>query len=151
MADSSIPLNTPTVVGQALDAESVGGLQRQRGQITGSALVEVSAVKNAPLAGTEYGLATRSADKSSAATVTKVAASAVDVTLLAANTARLAAIIYNDSTVSLFIKLGGAAGADDFTYELLSKGYYAVPAVWKGSIHGLWASATGAARVTEMT
>jgi hypothetical protein len=82
---------------------------------------------------------------------TNVAASATTVTVLALNTSRIAAQIYNDSTALLYLKLGATASTTSFTVILAAGGYYEVPGGYTGVIDGIWASATGTARVTEET
>lgn len=82
---------------------------------------------------------------------TSVAASATNVTLLAANANRLGATVYNDSSVNLFLKLGATASTTSFTVKLAAAGYYEVPFNYTGIIDGLWDSATGSARLTELT
>src|SRR6476469_10010433 len=49
------------------------------------------------------------------ATTANVAASITVVTLLAANTSRKGAYIFNDSTSVVYVKLGSAASATSFT------------------------------------
>ena len=92
----------------------------------------------------------QSSDSSS---VTSVADSATNVTLLAANTARLGATIWNSSTAVLFVKLGATASASSFTVQLIPGAYYEVPFGYRGIIDGIWASdpGTGAAVITELT
>lgn len=88
------------------------------------------------------------------ATLSNVAGSASSVTLLAANTGRLGAMIYNDSTALLYVKFGATASTSSFTVRLGSQQYYELPnnpGVYTGVIDGIWASATGNARVTEVT
>lgn len=62
MSDTFIILDEPAVTDKKLDAENVDGgsppLVRERIQVTGAALAEVAAVKNAAVT-TEYGLVTR--------------------------------------------------------------------------------------------
>jgi hypothetical protein len=94
--------------------------------------------------------------RSGTATTSNVSGSASNVTLLASNTDRLGATIYNDSSAVLYLKLGATASATSFTVLLLGNGsgaggYFEVPAHYTGIIDGIWASATGAARVTELT
>lgn len=84
---------------------------------------------------------------------TSVAGSAASVTLLAANAARKGAFIVNDSTVNLYVRLQAAAASTaNYSVKLgpgdtltLSRGDYA------GEIRGIWDSATGNARVTEIS
>ena len=80
-----------------------------------------------------------------------VAGSATNVTLLASNANRLGATIYNDSTAVLYLKLGATASTTSFTQKMQPDGYYEVPFGYTGIIDGLWASATGNARITELT
>lgn len=88
-----------------------------------------------------------------AATATKsnVSGSASSVTVLAANTSRKKYCVYNDSTAVLYLDLsGGTASATSFTVLVPGGGFYenSLP-VGTGLITGIWATATGAARVTE--
>lgn len=86
-------------------------------------------------------------------TLSNVSASASSVTVLALNTARKSAIIYNDSTVGVYLKFGSAASATSFTYRLETKRTLIVDGIpaYTGIITGIWDSATGTARVTELT
>jgi hypothetical protein len=88
---------------------------------------------------------------SATGTTSSVASSATNVTILASNTSRKGAIIYNDSTKILYLKLGTTASATDYTTQLAKDAYYEVPFNYTGRIDGLWASANGNARVTELT
>lgn len=83
--------------------------------------------------------------------VTQVASSATSVTLLSANSSRLQATIYNDSTQVLYVKFGTTASTVSYTVQLTSQAYYEVPARYTGRIDGIWASANGNAYVTELT
>lgn len=87
----------------------------------------------------------------STATLTNVASSASSVTVLAANTSREGATVYNDSTQVLYLKMGATASATSYTVQLASNAYYEVPFGYNGKLDGLWASANGSARVTELT
>lgn len=84
-------------------------------------------------------------------TESNVASSATNVTLLALNSARLGATIYNDSTQVLYLKLGATATVSSYTVQLQPGEYYEVPFNYTGIIDGIWASANGSARVTELT
>lgn len=90
---------------------------------------------------------------SATATLANVSGSASSVTLLAANTARKGCVIMNDSTAILYVKFGATASATSFTYKLSGGETLELlgPVVYTGIITGIWASATGAARVTELT
>lgn len=83
---------------------------------------------------------------------TSVAGAASDTSLLAANAARRGATVFNDSTVTLSLLLGAtAASATNFTMKVAAGGYYEVPFGYTGAVRGIWASATGNARITELT
>lgn len=90
---------------------------------------------------------------SSSATLANVNDTASSTTLLASNAARRGATIFNDSTVSLYVKFGATASTTSFTVLMAAQAYYelpATPSVYTGVIDGIWASdASGAARVTE--
>lgn len=87
----------------------------------------------------------------STGTVTSVNDTNADATILAANTARYGASVYNDSTVVLYLLVGaGTASATNYTVKLQPDDYYEVPYGYTGILKGIWASdASGAARVTE--
>ena len=87
-----------------------------------------------------------------AATLTSVAASASSTSILAANTARRSFSVYNDSSAVLYLKLGATASTSSYTVQVAAGGFYECPAAWyyQGAVDGIWASATGNARVTEV-
>jgi hypothetical protein len=90
-------------------------------------------------------------DKSATATLANVASSASSVTLQASNTARKGWMIHNDSSAVLYVKFGTTASTSSYTVKLIADAYYEMPQghIYTGIIDGIWASATGAARVTE--
>lgn len=92
-------------------------------------------------------------DKSSTATLSNISSSASSVTLQASNNARKGWVIHNDSTSILYIKFGSSASTTSYTVKLAADGYYELPvtSVYTGIITGIWSSANGNARVTELT
>jgi len=84
-------------------------------------------------------------------TLSNVTSSATTVTILAANSARKGAMIYNDSTKKLYLKFGATASTSSFTVIVDTNSYYEVPFGYTGIMDGLWALANGNARVTELT
>lgn len=125
---------------------------------TSSANTLVGLLKNikAALAGT---IAVSQANPVQAATATlaTVAGSASSGTLQASNGARKGLVIVNDSTAILYVKFGSAASSSSYTY-FLAGSVSGVPAtlelpamVYTGIVTGIWASATGNARITELT
>jgi hypothetical protein len=61
--------------------------------------------------------------------------------------------VWNDSTSILYLKFGSTASATSATVKLVADAYYELPddPVYTGIITGIWVSATGSARVTEIT
>jgi hypothetical protein len=89
-------------------------------------------------------------------TITSVGDATSSTTILAANSSRKGAVIYNDSTAILYLALSNTtASTTVYTVQVPADGYYELPAmqsVYTGVIVGIWASdAGGSARVTELT
>ena len=90
--------------------------------------------------------------RSGTATPANVASSASSVTLIAANTARLAATIYNDSTQVLYVNFGASAASTAFVVKMQPDQYYELPQpAYNGVVTGIWSSSNGFGRVCEMT
>ena len=85
------------------------------------------------------------------ATVTSVTSSASSVLVLAANTSRLGASVYNNSTQILYLKCGTTASATDFTVEMAPEDYWEAPYGYTARLDGIWGAANGAALVTEFS
>jgi hypothetical protein len=85
--------------------------------------------------------------------ITSVAAAVASTSLLAANTTRRGAMIFNDSaSANLYVKLGSTASLTSFTALVPPSGYYELPyPVYTGTIDGIWDAAVGDARITELT
>jgi hypothetical protein len=83
--------------------------------------------------------------------VTSVLASVTSTTVLAANAAREGAAVYNDSSSALYLKLGATASSTSFTVKMGANSYFEVLGGYTGVIDGIWDTATGSARVTEIT
>lgn len=97
-----------------------------------------------------YGLVRTAPTGSS--TLTNTAGSASNVTLIAANVSRIGAIIYNDSSSALYVKFGATASTSSYTYKVSGGGTLEFPEpVYTGIVDGIWDTATGNARVTEIT
>lgn len=86
-------------------------------------------------------------------TLSNVASSASSVTVLALNTSRLGAMIFNDSTATLYLKFGATASATSYTVQIPPNGYYELPTphLYTGIMDGIWSAANGNARVTELS
>lgn len=88
---------------------------------------------------------------STTGTNSSVNASVTSVSVLASNTSRKGATIFNDSTSFGYFSLTTTASLTSYTVKIAPSGYYEVPFGYTGVISGIWVTATGAARVTELT
>lgn len=85
-------------------------------------------------------------------TVTQVASSASDTSLLAANTNRTGTLFFNDSTAIMYLLYGtGVASTTNYSVQVPSKGYYEDPFHYTGGYHAIWASANGFVYCTEVS
>lgn len=88
-------------------------------------------------------------DPATEGVLTNVASSVSSVTILSASN-RKGFSVFNDSAAVLYLRLGsGTASPTAHTTQVPSKGYYEGPYIYGGVVTGIWASADGAARVTE--
>jgi hypothetical protein len=155
---------TPLDVTVAADEIAGKKIQRVKVQhgVDGSA-VDVSATDPLPVTGAISVTGTMPVSQAlpvqaATATLANVAGSASSVTLQASNANRKGLTIVNDSTAILYVKFGSTASATSYTYYLAGSAA-GVPAtlelpagmVYTGIVTGIWASATGNARVTELT
>ncbi len=89
---------------------------------------------------------------SSSSSVTSVASSASSVQLLASNAGRKAFAVYNESTAILYLKLGTTASLTSYTVQIPMNSYYeSQDLIYTGEVDGIWASANGSARITELS
>mgnify|MGYP000636460424 CR=1 FL=1 len=89
--------------------------------------------------------------RATTSTLNNVAGSTSSVTLLAQNSNRINASIFNDSSAILYVKLGTTASTSSFTIRLLPYSYWEIPESYTGIIDGIWSNSTGYARVDELT
>jgi hypothetical protein len=89
--------------------------------------------------------------KSSTSTSSTVASAIISGTILAANSNRKGATIWNDSTANLFIDFDAEASTTDYAVKLSPGGYFEMPFSYTGVISGIWDAANGNARVRELT
>jgi hypothetical protein len=159
---SSIPVSTTAAGDETTTKEVVGDVAEDEPLAGNPIRVGGRASTNIPTAmSADNDIVTQWLDRNGAmvvknrpastATLSNVSGSTSSVTILASNTGRLGATVFNDSTATLYLKFGSAASTTSFTIKLFTDDYYEVPFGYTGIIDGVWASATGAARVTEIT
>jgi hypothetical protein len=88
------------------------------------------------------------------ATLATVAASAASTELFAEAYQALGPVngraVFNDSTSVLYLKFGATASETNYTVQIAGGGYYEFPQpLYAGEVDGIWASATGNARLTS--
>lgn len=144
MADN-VTLNAGTG-GAVMATDDIGGVHWERVKLTlgadGVNDGDVSATNPIPI----------KERRAATSAVTSVAGSLSSVTVLSSNANRLGAYVWNDSAVALYLKLGATASTSSFTVYMLPGAFYELPhPCYTGVIDGIWVSATGFARVTEIT
>lgn len=148
---ASLPLPTgaateTTLSTRLADATFTGRINTlgQKTAANSTPVVLASDQSSIPVSATETRPATSS--------ISSVAGSASSVTLLASNANRRLATIFNDSTAILYVKFGATASTSSYTVQMGPSAYFEIPQpVYSGIIDGIWASATGNARITELT
>lgn len=89
--------------------------------------------------------------KAGIATHSNVSGANASTLLLAAAPARKGVSIWNDSAAILYLKYATGASATSCFVKLIADAYWEMPVIWTGVVYGFWASATGAARIVELT
>lgn len=92
-----------------------------------------------------------SAATSATGTITSVLGAVTSGVVLAANANRRGFTIYNDSTSICRVAFAATASATAFTVLLQPNSFYENNTLYTGVISGIWVSAAGSARVTELT
>lgn len=92
---------------------------------------------------------------SATGTITSIAASTVTggVQLLAPNANRKGVYVFNDSPAMMYLALAGSASTTAYTVQVPSNSFFPLPTipVYTGALFAIWSSATGSARITEMS
>lgn len=85
--------------------------------------------------------------------ITSVVGSITSVTVLAANTSRKGAYFFNESTSILYLAFASTASTTAYTVQVASNGYFEMPykPLYTGLITGIWATASGNVRITELS
>lgn len=90
--------------------------------------------------------------KSGTTAITSVVGSTSNTIVLAANTSRLGATIFNGANKNMYLKLGATASTSSYTVVLSKDSYYEVPFSYTGTVDAVWATGvSGSALVTEFT
>lgn len=141
-------------------AKALEGLEKQRPAASpvgfGNTKVEVRSSDSSPvhveLTNPEDIASGGAAAQPATGAYTNVPASLTAVTVLASNTDRKQAAVFNDAASgNLYLKLGSAAAVTSFTVKIAAGGYYELPqSVYTGVITGVWDGLGGTARVTEL-
>lgn len=90
--------------------------------------------------------------RTSSSTITSVVGANTTTQLLASNGNRTGAYFYNDSTAILYLAFATSASTTAYTLQIPAQGFFEMPVVpvYTGAIFGIWASAAGNVRITEL-
>ena len=86
-----------------------------------------------------------------AATTSNVTVSGTVATLLAANTARVGFVLWNESGQTVFVKFGSGATTSSYTRQIANGGVYEARDLYRGQVTAITSTGSGAVRVTEIT
>lgn len=140
----------PNVVGAAAQGAAVTGNPLLVAGEDGAGNVARLQARTAPAVGAVVGQVVRQVVSQTCIT-TRPATSTANATILAANTARLGAIITNDSNHALYVKCGATASATSYTKILDPGADWQVPFGYTGIIDAILSAGTGNAQVGEYT
>lgn len=152
------PVNGTTVLGNAITGANITATNTQQllthTSKSGSILVTWTITGTTPsFGGTNISANCKdvSFPRPNGANKTSVNASASSVTVLAANTQRKGAYLFNDSTVNMYLDLtGGTATTSSYSIKIQpNQGYGLDLPILPNLLTAIWDSATGAVRVTE--
>lgn len=91
-------------------------------------------------------------DKSSTSTITSVAGSTSNTSILASNTSRILATVYNGTNKTMYLALASTASTSSYTIQMDAGSYWELPITYTGAISAVWANGvSGNALVTELT
>jgi trimeric autotransporter adhesin len=91
-------------------------------------------------------------NKSSTSTITSVASSTSSTSILASNTNRILATVYNGANKTMYLALASTASTSSYTIQMDTNSYFELPADYTGAISAVWANGvSGNALVTELT
>lgn len=144
------------ISGSEMQVDVVGALPAGTnaiGKLAANSGVDIGDVtlNNALNAGTSDASTIRVTESTGAtATLSNVSGSASSVTLIAADTSRRKVVLYNDSTEDCYVKYGSTASTTSFTW-LMAAGSHIEEEHYNGIITGIWNSATGSMRVSEIS
>lgn len=130
-----------TVVGVGTAGTPSGNLLTIQGHTSGTAVKTDGSATTQPVS-----------MAASTGTLSSVSSSATSVTLLSSNSSRKGAVVFNDSAQVLYVGLtSSAVSSSSFSYKVSAGGTLelATP-YYTGQINGIWAAASGSARITEL-
>jgi hypothetical protein len=92
-------------------------------------------------------------NKASTSNVTSVPGATSSTSVLAANSSRIFASIYNNTNKNMYILLGsGTASTSNFSILVMTTAYWEVPNDYTGAINAIWSpGVTGSCLVTELS
>jgi hypothetical protein len=90
--------------------------------------------------------------KSSTSAITSVAGSTSNTSILASNTSRISATVYNATNKTMYLAMSSTASTSSYSVQISADAYWELPVDYTGAISAVWASGvSGNALVTELT
>jgi hypothetical protein len=85
-------------------------------------------------------------------TITRIASSISDTTLLSSNSIRKAAIFFNESTAIAYLKLGSASSLTSYTLQMDPRSTFIIEGnpIYYGQVNCTWSVANGFMEITEL-
>lgn len=126
--------------GTGLPGSSMSQIMDSAGNARGANVTAGNAVQAAP-------------GPTATSAITSVASANTNTSLLASNTSRSGAYFFNDSTAILYLAFASSASTTAYTVQIGAGSFFEMPTnpVYTGAIFGIWASANGNARITELS
>jgi hypothetical protein len=146
-------ITTESIVIGSVELVDSGGVNKASISAGGALKVDNSAVTQ-PVSGTFWQTSQPvTSPTSTTGTITSIAGAVASTQLLASNAARKGMYVFNDSTAVLYLAFAGSASTTAYTVQIPSNGFFEMPVtpVYTGAMYGIWSSATGNARITEMS
>lgn len=149
MADNTVQTGTDTIATDdvtTLNGSASSGVKVPRNKMTYGDDGTSRDVSDA------FALPVRWAPDDTAGTITSVALATSSFTVLAANTARKGATIYNDSSNDVYLAFASSATTSAYSVKIPPAGYYELPSglIYRAVISAIALTATGNLRVTEL-
>lgn len=154
----ALPAGSNTIgnVGLVAGSAVVGGVELVDAAGTNKAAISAAGaikVDNSGVTQPVSGTVTANSGVSATSTLSNVPAVTASTSILASNSSRKAMYLYNDSSSAMYLKFGTTASTTSFTVKVPAANFFEMPTVpiYTGALTAVWDTATGNARITELS